>query len=78
MVRGSVELPTFRARRLDGGRRIRSYARRLASPTCNPRDGTGTLGLFPELRTRLSKTQPRTSGRERASGTARSYVISIR
>jgi hypothetical protein len=48
------------------------------SLTCNPRDGTGTLGLFPELRTQLSRTQPRTSGRERASGTARSHVISIR
>ena len=33
---------------------------------------------FPELRTQLSRTQPRTSGRERASGTARSHVISIR
>ena len=33
---------------------------------------------FPELRTRLSRTQPRTSGRERASGTARSHVTSIR
>jgi hypothetical protein len=43
-----------------------------------PGVGTGTLGLFPELRTRLSRTQPRTSGRERASGTARSHVISIR
>jgi hypothetical protein len=41
-------------------------------------DGTGTPGLFPELRTRLSRIQPRTSGRERASGTARSHVISIR
>jgi hypothetical protein len=30
-------------------------------------DGTGTLGLFPELRTRLSRTQQRTSGRGRAS-----------
>jgi hypothetical protein len=35
---------------------------RLWSP-----DGTGTLGLFPELRTRLSRTQQRTSGRGRAS-----------
>ena len=35
---------------------------RLWSP-----DGTGTLGLFPELRTRLSRTQPRTSGQGRAS-----------
>jgi hypothetical protein len=42
---------------------------------CSP-DGTGTLGPFPELRTRPGKTQPRTSGRERASGTARSHVIS--
>jgi len=35
---------------------------RLWSP-----DGTGTLGLYPELRTRLSRTQQRTSGRGRAS-----------
>ena len=42
---------------------------------CSP-DGTGSLGLFPELRTRPSRTRPRTSGRERASGTARSHVIS--
>ena len=38
----------------------------------------GDPRAFPELRTRLSRTQPRTSGRERASGTARSHVISIR
>ena len=42
---------------------------------CSP-DGTGSLGLFPELRTRPSRTRPRTSGRERASGTARSHVTS--
>ena len=37
---------------------------RLWSP-----DGTGTLGLYPGLHTRLSRTQPRMPGRGRASGT---------
>ena len=32
-------------------------------------DGTGTLGLYTGLHTRLSKTQPRMPGRGRASGT---------
>ena len=32
-------------------------------------DGTGALGLFPGLHTRLSRTQPRMPGRGRASGT---------
>jgi hypothetical protein len=32
-------------------------------------DGTGTLGLYPGLHTRLSRTQPRMPGRGRASGT---------
>ncbi len=50
--------------------RCRKYWRARARPP-SPRlwspDGTGTLGLFPELRTRLSRTQQRTSGRGRAS-----------
>jgi hypothetical protein len=39
------------------------------SPRLWPPDGTGTLGLFPGLHTRLSRTQPRMPGRGRASGT---------
>ena len=37
---------------------------------CGPRRN-GTLGLFPELRTRQGRTLPRASGRGRAMGTAR-------
>ena len=39
------------------------------SPRLWPPDGTGALGLFPGLHTRLSRTQPRMPGRGRASGT---------
>jgi hypothetical protein len=46
-------------------------------PCLWPPDGTRALGLYPGLRTRPGRTQPRTPGRERASGTTRSYVINI-
>jgi hypothetical protein len=39
------------------------------SPHLRLPDGTGTLGLYPGLHTRLSRTQPRMPGRGRASGT---------
>jgi len=41
------------------------------SPHLWPPDGTGVLGLYPELRTRLGRTQPRTSGQGQASTPAR-------
>jgi len=41
---------------------------------CGPRRN-GTLGLFPELRTRQGRTLPRTSERGRAMGTARTTSL---
>ncbi len=40
-------------------------------------DGTGTLGLYPELHTRLSRTQSRMSGRGQVMNTDLDYVIDI-
>ncbi len=39
------------------------------SPRLWPPDGTGVLGHYPGLHTRLGRTQPRMPGRGRASGT---------
>ena len=54
-----------------------SFAPPGHSPHLSPPDGTGALGLFPGLHTRLSRTQPRMPGRDEPQALARGHVVAI-
>jgi hypothetical protein len=72
-----VSLPVPGSDNDEASARVHGCSPGQPSPRRWPPDGTGALGLFPELHTRLSRTQPRMSGWGQVLNTDPDYVLDI-